>query len=243
MLHRCLSQNPVEKKMAVNLANFHPDILNIILVLVATSSDGARDLTRLAATCKTLLEQAKELDILKAVNFQSFTFTSEDFKKHRNRKGLLCVCARAGNLGARSMLGKAILVQDPWFLGMIYGDSLLPFHWHIEPNEALYHRDLVRTFILHATPKDVASMCHQLVSYVITYAGSYAAREHGIIFAIHEMCSYNVARLRATRIRQNQLEHGSFSRLLIWLDPPNAEPFNRDEVIFLFDKLFPSVHV
>ncbi|CAI9301529.1 unnamed protein product [Lactuca saligna] len=226
----------------VHITQLPPELLNVILVLVAMSSDGAGDLARAALSCNALKNHAKESVVLKAVNFQRLTSNTEDFRKHRNRKGLLCLCARAGNQSAQAMMGKALLVQDPWFWGMIFGDSLLVHYWNVAPSEVLHHIDLVRSFILHASSLDVAAMCQALVNYVITYAGYKAARESGIVCAIYDMCSYKVSTVRAGRLRNNQFTISSVASVWVRSEPPRDKEFNRDTVITFFDELFSSVH-
>ncbi|KAI3507352.1 hypothetical protein L1887_22330 [Cichorium endivia] len=214
------------------------DILNVILLLVAPSPDGATDLARSAAACEILKNLSREPAILRVVNFQRLTFIAKDYRMHHHIKDLLCMCARAGNRAARSILGKALLVRDPWFWSMIFRDNQLAYSGRITASEALHHHSLVRTFILNATSQDIAAMRQQLVNYVITYAGYNMACDYGLIDAICDMCSYEVERLRVNR-RSKYVTFGSFESVLLRSERPYDASY-RDTVIMLFDELFPS---
>ncbi|KAL4557891.1 hypothetical protein LXL04_036085 [Taraxacum kok-saghyz] len=226
-----------------HMSQLHFDILNVIMVMVATSSGGARDVARAAASCTMLLEQARSLDVLKVVNFQRLTFTIYDFVMHRHPNDLICMCAVAGNQAAQSILGKALLYHDLWFWRMVFEDNKQAYYGIINANEALHHHNLVRTFILKASSEDIVAMRSYLVDYVITYAGYNAAHEHCIIYTIYNMCSYEAAKLkvRRTGINYVYLTFGSFSSVLVRLQPPNEELY-RENVVTLFDKLFPTAH-
>lgn len=65
------------------------------------------------------MKVARQSDVLRAVNFQRLTFIS-DHTKHHHRNDLLCRCARAGNLAAETILGKALLMRDAWFWDMVF---------------------------------------------------------------------------------------------------------------------------
>ncbi|CAH1445925.1 unnamed protein product [Lactuca virosa] len=224
-----------------NMTDLHLDILNVIVVMIATSSDGARDLARASAVFKNFKTQARKPHILKMVNFQRLTSTTDTLRKHRDRNGLLCMCARAGNQAAESILGKAILLRDSWFFGMIYNDNQQAYYGCIASSQVLHHHNLVRTFILSAPSKEIVVMRQYLVKYVIAHAGYNAARECGLIAAICTLCNTEAARHRATRVgsNQNQATNSSFIDILALLEPPPEAMF-RDTVVILFDKLFPS---
>lgn len=49
------------------------EILNVIMILVATSTHGARDLSRVRATCKLLKASVARSNVLRVVNFQCLT--------------------------------------------------------------------------------------------------------------------------------------------------------------------------
>ncbi|KAI3750493.1 hypothetical protein L2E82_21132 [Cichorium intybus] len=222
-----------------HMTQLPPELVNLILILLATSNDGARDLARASATCKMLRDHAEKSPVLRVVNFQKLTFTTYDYLWHHHTKDLLFRCARVGHQAAQSILGKALLLNDPWFWSMIFGDNQRAYHRIIPSCEALHHHNLVRTFILNAASRDIAVMSQQLVNYVITYAGYYAPRENGLIFAISDLCNFELARLTTRRIGSNQVHYRSFKSSLIWLEPP-YESLYRDTVVMLFDKLFPS---
>ncbi|KAI3507350.1 hypothetical protein L1887_22327 [Cichorium endivia] len=90
-----------------HITDLHLDILNVIVVLIATSDDGARDLARAGATCKMLMEQVLDPRVLRVVNFQRMTNTNE-FTMHHHVHDLLCICAISGNSAAQSILGKTM---------------------------------------------------------------------------------------------------------------------------------------
>ncbi|KAI3507353.1 hypothetical protein L1887_22331 [Cichorium endivia] len=184
--------------------------------------------------------QARKTAILKVVNFQRLICSIAGYMRHHHTKDLLCMCVRARNQAALSILGKALLIHDQWFWGMIWEDNQRAYYGCIASSEALHHHNLVRTFIIHATSKDIVAMRQHLVNYVITYAGYNVVCEYGLISAICNMCNVEVGKLRVTRTGSNQVTFGSILSLLAWLEPPPNETLYRDTMIMLFDKLFPS---
>ncbi|KAL7582632.1 hypothetical protein Lser_V15G42761 [Lactuca serriola] len=211
-------------------------ILDVILVAIAMSSDGARDLARVGAVCNMLLTETRQLVVLKVVNFQRLTFTAIDYMMHHHEKDLLCMSARAGNRAARSIVGKALLVNDLWFWGMILLDYQRACCGCIKPFEALDHQSLVRTFILHATSKDIATTCHQLLNYVVSHVGYNVARENGLVSAIFNMCSFETRRLVLCNIGIHET-FSSVDCLVVRVQPPYEASY-REAVVIAFDKLF-----
>ncbi|GKA60627.1 high mobility group box domain-containing protein, partial [Tanacetum coccineum] len=84
------------------------DILNLIFILLATSTNGARDLVRISKTCKMLNEHAEQTSLLRVVSFQGLT---DDYIKHLHPRDLIFRCAQVGNQGAECILGKVFLTD------------------------------------------------------------------------------------------------------------------------------------
>nr|GEX17401.1 hypothetical protein [Tanacetum cinerariifolium] len=210
----------------VELTSLPPEILSIIIVMVAISSEGARDIVKISATCKEFYKVAKQSCVLKVVKFQSFTFTP-DYRRHRKPKGLLLQCARYGNLDALSTIGKALVKQDLRFWNMVMSceDPLCLKNRHCKDIWPL------RDYMMAANPT----------------GGDYrdATREyrsHGTDRALSKMCSYEQTRCGIiaffTKLAKKQ-NHAPLNDYLAEMMPPHNAT-HRIEVIEIFDKLFPK---
>ncbi|GJY17372.1 F-box domain, cyclin-like protein [Tanacetum coccineum] len=234
----------------VELTSLPPEILSIIIVMVAISSEGARDIVKISATCKEFYKLAKQSCVLKVVKFQSFTFTP-DYRRHRKPRGLLLQCARYGNLDALSTIGKALVKQDLRFWNMVMSCEeplCLINRSFIYPLE--YARLAVRIFILHATSEDIAKILWPLRDYMMAAnptGGDYrdATREyrsHGTDRALSKMCLYEQRRCGIiaffTKLAKKQNRAPLNDYLAEVMPPHNAT--HRIEVIEIFDKLFPK---
>ncbi|KAI3677589.1 hypothetical protein L6452_36855 [Arctium lappa] len=235
---------PKNKKMA-QMMDLPFDLLHAILIILVMSSDGARDLARVSATCKTLMKVARQSDLLRVVNLKRLSLTY-DYKMHHHRDDVLCLCAQAGNLVAETILGKALLTRDIWFWNMIYDNDqspLIPF------NGVLRHEKFVRSFIRYASSEDVAKMRVPLLYYGYTFAGEDRARSSGMICAINRMCSYEILRFRVlsnasypAENARNNVTFRALKNLLAEMTPPPTLT-HRDRVLRIFDRLFPSAPV
>ncbi|XP_076896814.1 uncharacterized protein LOC143549933 [Bidens hawaiensis] len=132
------------------------EIWSFIITLLATSANGAADLARFAATSKNFRRLSRNTALLKVVNFERISV--DDYWEHRHLKDLLCLCARAGNLAAQSMLGKALLHNDAFFWVMILDQNALA-------NGLLRHQRLVRRFISDASDEDLSIMRISLFAF------------------------------------------------------------------------------
>ncbi|KAI3677585.1 hypothetical protein L6452_36851 [Arctium lappa] len=211
------------------------------------SFDGPRDLARVSATCKTLMKVARQSDVLRAVNFERLTFRS-DHTMHHHRNDLLCRCARAGNLAAETILGKALLMRDTWFWNMVFDNDQPALIENGASNGVLRHQQLVRSYIRHASSEDIIKMNLPLLSYMNTFVGYDTARSFGMLYAITRMCSYEVIRLRVSSVSctpvnaQNYASFRALNDLLAQLTPPPGLT-HRDIVLAIFDRLFPPTPV
>ncbi|KAI3759869.1 hypothetical protein L1987_50253 [Smallanthus sonchifolius] len=236
--YRKLSRHP---KM-VEMTDLPFDILKLIIVMVATSADGARDIAQICKKLKTLSKQAC---VLKVVNFQGLAFF-DDCRMHHHPDNLLCQCARFGNQAAESILGKAFLNNDTWFWNMILANNQPALNENGSSSRPLQHPRLVRSFILHGSSKDIAKMCHSLCSYMKRFVGYEAVRAHGMVGAITSLCSYEHKRFRiiaclgcATENFRSDPSFPPLDNLVAMIMPPH-DVVLREEVLVIFDNLFPS---
>nr|XP_043611381.1 uncharacterized protein LOC122583009 isoform X3 [Erigeron canadensis] len=107
----------IQSRKMAHLHDLPLDLLDLIIVLLAISTDGARDLTRFAATCKQIKIMAERLHIQSIVNLHQLTFT-DDYTKHHHPHDLLCECAAAGNREAMSILAM-IIINTGTILGRV----------------------------------------------------------------------------------------------------------------------------
>ncbi|KAF7134826.1 hypothetical protein RHSIM_Rhsim08G0071600 [Rhododendron simsii] len=91
------------KRKRTNIIDLNADVLRLIMVFVAKSSDGAGSFARATSVCKGFLEIAEDTEVLKAVVFdkQSVSGFDESFWKIN---GLLSKCSSARNVGAVNIL-------------------------------------------------------------------------------------------------------------------------------------------
>lgn len=82
------------------------------------------------------------------------------------------MCARVGNEAAESILGKAILNNDMWLWNTtLENDPHLVDDNGSSSSIPLQHPRLVRSFIRHASSKDIVNMHYNLCRYMISFAG------------------------------------------------------------------------
>lgn len=62
-------------------------------------------------SCRQFHKLSRNPKILKAVSFEEFD--TDEYIEHHHMQDLLCLCARAGNAAAESMLGKVISLNCP----------------------------------------------------------------------------------------------------------------------------------
>nr|XP_043611378.1 uncharacterized protein LOC122583009 isoform X2 [Erigeron canadensis]XP_043611379.1 uncharacterized protein LOC122583009 isoform X2 [Erigeron canadensis]XP_043611380.1 uncharacterized protein LOC122583009 isoform X2 [Erigeron canadensis] len=213
------------------------DLLDLIIVLLAISTDGARDLTRFAATCKQIKIMAERLHIQSIVNLHQLTFT-DDYTKHHHPHDLLCECAAAGNREAMSILAMAILSGDSWFKHMLEDRNKRSRELKMSVYGLMHSHTLVRSFIRYGYCTDILKMRRHLLNYVASCAGYRAACAFGILTAVNKMCSEMVHKINAYRLSVR--EYDSFGNNL------SLEILNKDlgddrkKVLVIFDKVFPS---
>lgn len=94
------------------------ELLHAILIILVMSSNGPRELARVSATCKKLMKVGRQSDVLRVVNLERLSLMY-DYTPHHHRTDILCLCARAGNLVAEAILGKALLTRHIWSWNVI----------------------------------------------------------------------------------------------------------------------------
>lgn len=220
------------------------EILTTIVILLASSNDGAADIARLSSTCIKFMNLASEPHVLKAINFRSFTPT-EDYEAHHDLNGLLCQCAEAGNLAAEAMLGRALLFNDYWFWNVLM-DNDQPLIARDGPaSGVLQHEKLVRSFIAYGSCEAMAPMRIPLFSYMISFLGYDVARECGILLAVTNLCSYEIIRLNVRSLSNipensgNNVSVNGLNNAMARLTPPSGAT-HREKLLALFDEFFPT---
>ncbi|PWA40751.1 F-box domain, cyclin-like protein [Artemisia annua] len=225
------------------LTSLPPEILSIILVMVAISSEGAKDIVKISATCKEFYKLAKQSCVLKVVKFQSFTFTP-NYRRHRNPRGLLLQCARYGNLDALCIIGKALVKRDSRFWDMVLfcEDPVCEINGSlINPLE--YARLVVKIFIRYGRCEDISKILWPLRDYMMAANAELAEyRALGTCRALSKMCSYEQRRFGIiaffTKLAK-KLNRAPLNDYLAEVMPPHNAA-HRIEVIKIFDKLFPA---
>ncbi|PWA73364.1 F-box domain, cyclin-like protein [Artemisia annua] len=213
------------------------DILNLILILLASSTNGARDLLRVSKTCKILKELAGKTSVLRAVSFQGLT---DDYRKHLHPRDIIFQCARVGNQSAECILGKAFLT-DVAFRHMISSND--------QPTRdengsyvggPLQHPRLVRSFIRLASSKDINNLIFTAFNrYIHQFSGFEKANALGMFVAVRNMFLYELTWFCGAN---GWLENPSPNNFVAQVMPPNVVA-HREGVIVIFDKLFPLTHV
>ncbi|KAJ0878717.1 hypothetical protein HanRHA438_Chr10g0442941 [Helianthus annuus] len=218
--------------------DLNPELLSFIITLLATSANGAIDLARLSATCHKFFFLSRNTEILKVVNFQRISV--DDYEEHHDLKDLLCLCARAGNQAAQSMLGKALLENDAFFWLMILEHDVPLLAQNAFANGLLRHQKLVRRFISDARGEDISIMRIPLQCYMIICFGYDIARFSGILLAVADMCSYYLEK-RVNRVREvRRLPLRGVNMALPILTRPSGRA-HRARVLELYDVMF-NVH-
>ncbi|KAI7733103.1 hypothetical protein M8C21_010381 [Ambrosia artemisiifolia] len=226
---------PLRKQKMVGFYDLNTEILGFIITLLATSANGATDLARLSATCHKFLNLSRSTEVLKVVNFHQISV--DDYGAHRHLKGLLCVCARAGNQAAQSMLGKALLLNDAFFWRMILEHDLPLIAQNALASGLLRDQKLVRRFLCDASDEDISVMRTPLLCYMITCLGYDLASLSGILLAITNMCSYYLEK-RVNLVHDVPLlPLRGVNMALAWLTPPSGRA-HRARVLKLYDVLF-----
>ncbi|KAK9073069.1 hypothetical protein SSX86_007391 [Deinandra increscens subsp. villosa] len=218
--------------------SLNDEILSLIITLLVTSADGATDLARLSATCRKFLALSRMSKVLKVVNFENISI--DDYEDHRHRKGLLCLCARAGNPAAESMLGKALLHNDAFFWRVILEHDRPRLARVPQASGLLCHQKLVRRFICDASDTDIAPMRIPLFSYMISILGYDVAWLSGILLAVSNMCCYYLEELEDVVSFEQMPPLRGIDMALAWLTPPSGEA-HRAEVLEIYDKMVPGL--
>nr|GEV98668.1 hypothetical protein [Tanacetum cinerariifolium] len=172
------------------------EILTMIMVIVASSANGARDLAWISATCKEFKKVAKEMSVLKLLNFQDSTSTCTlDYRKHRHPKDILFLCARYGNQIAESCFGKGLLDGDNWCWLMIFLNSN-PIHDEFGSIICgpLWHPRLVKSFIRHGSHQHLSRIFFPLRRYMISNSILKEIDPYGSPLELLDMCVYEQTR-------------------------------------------------
>ncbi|KAK9748110.1 hypothetical protein RND81_02G036800 [Saponaria officinalis] len=172
------------------------DGLREIMIRVASQPQGASDLARTFAVSTMFRNFFEDSDVLRSVSFEDlFPRLDGKYELFSEVGGLVARCARAGNLNARVILAKAVMVSASKLCkartaahsDMSLEDrySTLPAeHYNIDdldkasrfldhfsaqntdPKELI---DLVRDFLSLATVRDVVEMRHHLIDFIALY--------------------------------------------------------------------------
>ncbi|XP_059644451.1 uncharacterized protein LOC132286188 [Cornus florida] len=96
------------------ITDLNPDVLKLLMILVAKSSNEAADLARAISVCEAFMNIAAYEDVLREVNFSNVTLPKR-YELFQYINGLLNRCAKAGNVTAQYMLAKTVLVSAAQF--------------------------------------------------------------------------------------------------------------------------------
>ncbi|GJR95617.1 hypothetical protein Tco_0267791 [Tanacetum coccineum] len=210
------------------------------MICLATSTNGARALVRISTTCKKLKEHAEQTSVLRVVSFQGLT---DDYRKHLHPRDLIFQCARVGNQAAECILGKAFL-SDSAFLHILSSNDQ-PTHdaYGSNVNGPIQHPRLVRSFIRLASSKDITTTIFTALNrYFLSLAGSEKYNAHGMYGAVRDMFSCDIKMFGdETECSESDL-YESPNKFLAQVMQPHDVP-HREEVIVIFDKIFPLTHV
>ncbi|GJX46773.1 hypothetical protein Tco_0271963 [Tanacetum coccineum] len=166
------------------------DILNLIFILLATSTNGARALVRISKTCRKLKEHAGQTSVLRVVGFQGLT---DDYHKHLHPRDLIFQCARVGNQAAECILGKAFLSDSAFLHILSSNDQPTRDAYGLNVNGPIQHPRLVRSFIRLASSKDITTtIITALNRYLLSLAGSEKYNAHGMYRAVRDMFSCDI---------------------------------------------------
>ncbi|PWA93952.1 F-box domain, cyclin-like protein [Artemisia annua] len=227
----------------VGILSLPVDILTMIMVIVATSGNGARDLAWISATCKDFKEVAKQASVLKMLNFRdSISTCTLDYRKHRHPKDILFLCARYGNQIAESSFGKGILDGDYWCWLMTFLNS------NPVRDESgsiicgpLWHPRLVRSFILHGRCQHISKIFVPLHRYIVSNSILKETRPYCAPSEIMDMCQYEQTRADILSYI-TQYAKSTGRPIEDFMVEPNKRPTSlahRENVIAVFDLLFP----
>ncbi|KAK1412409.1 hypothetical protein QVD17_33638 [Tagetes erecta] len=212
------------------------EIWRFIFTLLVTSDSGATDLACLSATCRKFHKLSRNPKVLKAVSFEEFDI--DEYIEHHHVKDLLCLCARAGNPAAESMLGKALLCNDAFFWGIILEYDLPRIAPHALLSGQLRFQGLVRRYIRDAADEDIAVMRVPLFTYMVFVLGFDMAEYCGMFLAVANMCSFYLE-------EGFNVEHGipmaplrGLYMALPQLTPPSGEA-HRARVLEIYDEMIP----
>ncbi|XP_076890952.1 uncharacterized protein LOC143542190 [Bidens hawaiensis] len=212
------------------------EVLELILMLLAVSPNGAKEIATISSTCKLFKQLAAGIHILREINFRCLS-SIEDFSMHHHPRDLICVCAQMGNMAARTIFAKALLYNDAWFKQMIAVSNQEALDNMVLYHELLDYHSLIKSFIRYASYGDLIKMQGHLLNYVTSFVGFKVANRFGILNAIHDMC-YEMSRVLQLHYATSLHLTGSATVL------PAAYRYHmRDErkkLVDLFDKVFPS---
>ena len=104
----------------------------------------------------------------------------------------------------------------------------------------LQHPRLVRSFIRLASSKEISNLVFfALCDYIFQFAGFEKSNAHGMYIAVRDMFLYE---LRTFSEATEWLRDPSPNNFLAQVMPPH-DAAHREEVIVIFDQLFPFSHV
>ncbi|KAI3759865.1 hypothetical protein L1987_50249 [Smallanthus sonchifolius] len=188
---------PLRREMAY-LAQLPFDILDLIIIMLAISTNGAREIAHISATCKLFRNLAQRTHVLRKVNFSCLTYIG-DFTKHHHRKDLLCLCTQLGHQAAKSLFAKALLYNDRWFRQMVAETNQEAFGSRVLYSGLLDYHSIVRSFIRHGSCTDILVMHGPLLNYVTSFVGFKVAHKFGMFDAFYNMHCEMAKRVREHR--------------------------------------------
>lgn len=109
------------------MAELSYDLLYQIILLLVQSPVGAADFARILSVCKYFLLFAKDKHILELVNFE-IKMEFKNFYRYQHVNSLIVKCSEAGNVAARFLLGKVILVSSSQLLLSEWQKEECDFH-------------------------------------------------------------------------------------------------------------------
>ncbi|KAI7733105.1 hypothetical protein M8C21_010383 [Ambrosia artemisiifolia] len=211
------------------------EVVDLIIIMLAISTNGAREIATISATCKLFKNLAERAHVLREVNFRCLALT-EDFSMHHHPKDLLCVCTQIGNQAAKNIFAKALLYDDWWFKQLIVESNQEALDLRVSYSGLLDYHSIVRSFIRHGSCADMVKMYEYLLNYVISFVGYKVASRFGILDAIYTMC-FEMFKIIKEHHRRSL---GSPRDPDVYTTKLNYQVREeRKKVIVIFDQLFP----
>ncbi|XP_058226308.1 uncharacterized protein LOC131335115 [Rhododendron vialii] len=149
------------KRKRTSITDLNADVLRLIMVFVAKSSDGAGSFARATSVCKGFMEIAEDTEVLKAVVFdkQSVSGFDESFWKIN---GLLSKCSSARNVGAVNILLTYLKerVEYSWAKERVVEVAVKELFDRVEAVNAVFTRARLRAAV--SAGEMVKQMLHEI---------------------------------------------------------------------------------